>query len=575
MQSPPRVKPAQIPAHETADPVAIVGQRAQTLAVTRWRIQLLVLAIVLGFLVIALRLWSLGSAEVNSHARGNALNAALASRPVVYDRNGIIMAIDIRVPSLFAEPRRIVDVEEAAQAVQTVLPQLELAWLRKRLSGDSGFAWIARELTPKIQTDLMRLGIPGLDFVTETKRFYPAYRQAAHVMGAANIDNIGIAGIEHYIDQSRDVVLLQELGLARAANLEPVSLSLDMRVQNILHNQLADALIRYQAIAGAGAIIDVQSGEIIALVSLPDFDPNHPSQMLEAGRFNRVTAAKFEPASIFKPLTIAAALDAGAVTLHDHVDARTPVRFGRHSISDYYGKYRHLTVPEVLVHSSNIGTVRIAERLGAENFREFLTRIGMDVPPVIELPEVTAPVVPKAFSAVTAATVSFGHGLSVTPLQMLTATAALVNGGHLPTPTLIANAGDNTTEMKRVIKNYTSLQMRYLLRLNALDGSARRANKLAEGYRLGGKTGTAEKVVAGRYSSEKVTTFFSSAFPLDAPRYAMLIMIDEPKREQPGSGRTAAYNAGDVTGRVVQRIAPMLGIVPSKWTNVPSALFEG
>ena len=523
------------------------------------------------FAVIGVRLVLLGIADNQPRFDGRVLNATLASRPTISDRNGVPMAFDIRVPSLFAEPRRIIDVEEAAAAIKSVLPELDEGWLRARLDGEGGFAWIARELTPLQQIDLMRKGIPGLDFLSETRRVYPAFRQASHVLGAVNVDNAGIAGIEAHIDQLYGLDVLHDTGLGRGAALEPVVLSIDMRVQNILHWELGEALDRYQAVAAAGTVIDVHTGEVVGLVSLPDFDPNRPATMLKEGRFNRITAGKFEPASIFKPITVAGALDSGVVTLTDQVDASSPVRFGKHSISDYYGKNRRLSIAEVLTYSSNIGTVRIAERIGPTEFRAFLGRMGFDTVSPIELPERTASVIPASLSEVALATVSFGHGLSVTPIQMLTATAALVNGGYLVRPTLLKRNNDAEIARQQVISETTSIKMRYLLRLNALQGSARRANTLAQGYRLGGKTGTAEKVVAGRYSSEKVTTFFSSVFPLDAPRYAMVVMVDEPQREKPGTGRTAAYNAGDISGRIIQRIAPMLGVLPAEWNNIPES----
>jgi cell division protein FtsI (penicillin-binding protein 3) len=552
--------------------IIMPGLRKENLDVTRRRLLVAVWTIVLGFGLVVGRLIWFGSLEAPPRIDGRVLNATLASRPAIFDRHGVPMALDIRVPSLFAEPRSIIDVEEAVEAITSVLPHLEAEWLRNKLDGQSGFAWIARELTPQLEKEIMHKGIPGLDFLVETRRFYPAFRQASHVLGAVNIDNSGIAGIESYIDDTYDLDLLHAIGLARDATMEPVRLSIDMRVQNVLHGELEDALVRYQAVAAAGALVDVHTGEVIAMVSLPDFDPNQPSSMLAEGRFNRITAGKFEPASIFKPVTIAGALDTGAITLTDSVDARTPVRFGRFSISDYYGKHRMLSVPEVLTYSSNIGTVRIAQAMGTDTFRDFLGRMGFDAVPKIELPEVTAPVVPKRLSEVAAATVSFGHGLSVAPIQMLTATASLVNGGHLIEPTLLKQDGARGfNASSRVLSERTSLQMRYLLRLNALQGSARRANALADGFRLGGKTGTAEKVVGGRYSNDVVTTFFSSAFPLDAPRFAMLIMVDEPKPESPGSGKTAAYNAGDMSGRIIARVAPMLGVLPFKWGNLPVA----
>lgn len=559
----------------TETQIVLKGVRTGNLGVSGKRLSIATWAILACFAVIGVRLVVLGTADDQPRFDGRVLNATLASRPVINDRNGVPMALDIRVPSLFAEPRRIIDVTEATAAIRSVLPELEETWLRARLDGDAGFAWIARELSPIQQSELMRKGIPGLDFLSETRRVYPAFQQASHVLGAVNVDNAGIAGIEAHVDQLYGLDVLHSTGLGRDTALDPLALSVDMRIQNVLHKELGDALERYQAVAAAGTVIDVHTGEVIGLVSLPDFDPNRPATMLEEGRFNRITAGKFEPASIFKPITIAGALDAGVVTISDQVDARTPVRFGRHSISDYYGKYRHLSVAEVLTYSSNIGTVRIAEKIGPTEFRAFLSRMGFDSVPGIELPEKTASVVPAKLSEVASATVSFGHGLSVTPLQMLTGTAALVNGGYLVRPTLLKSEPDAEVVRQQVISAATSMKMRYLLRLNALQGSARRADALAQGYRLGGKTGTAEKVVAGRYSSEKVTTFFSSVFPLDAPRYAMVVMVDEPQPEKPGTGRTAAYNAGDISGRIIQRIAPMLGVLPAEWENIPAHALQG
>ena len=285
--------------------------------------------------------------------------------------------------------------------------------------------------------------------------------------------------------------------------------------------------------------------------------------MLEEGRFNRLTAAKFEVGSIFKPITFAAALDAGAVQITDSIDARFGVRFGRYTIEDFHGKYRMLSVSEVFRYSSNIGTIRIMQAMGKENFRAFLTRMGLDGAPEIELPEVTRSSIPASFSEVGAATASFGHGLSVTPLQMLTATAALLNGGHLMDATLFPRTEQEALAgSTQVISQQTSDYIRYLMRMNGVVGSGSTGNRIAEGYRWGGKTGTAEKVVDGRYSSSLVTAFFSSAFPLDDPRYALIIFVDEPKAENAQSGRTAGWNAGQMSARIVKRIAPMLGIQP-------------
>jgi cell division protein FtsI (penicillin-binding protein 3) len=475
------------------------------------------------------------------------------------------MAVDIRVPSLYAEPRRIIDVEEAVRKIRTVLPDLDESWLRNRLTGDKGFVWLQRELSPTVQDRIMRLGIPGVEFLTESKRFYPGMSEASHILGSTNIDNQGIAGIERQMD-GEDIALLQELGLARGNALAPVELSVDMRVQHVMHEQLIDAMTRYQAIAAAGVMMNVRTGEVLALASVPDFNPNEPASALVKDSFNRVTAGIFEPGSIFKTVTMAGALDSGAVTINDQFDARGGVRFGRFTIDDFHGKNRILGLPEVFKYSSNVGTIRVMQAMGKDAYRAFLTTMGFDKRVPFELPEMRLPSIPKDFSEVGAATASFGHGLSVSPLHMITAYAAFVNGGNYIAPTLYRRDLNTAQALyRRVISEQTSESIRYLMRLNAIGqgGSGSYMNKEALGYRVGGKTGTAEKVVDGRYSSSKVTNFFGSAFPMENPQYAMIIMVDEPKRENERMGTTAGFNAGMVTGRIVQRVAPMLGIAPN------------
>ena len=569
-------------ADDFAPTISIEGARKARGNLTQARIRWMVLAMVLGFGLVGARLVQLGMVETDSTIEGQARDVITATRPPILDRNGLEMAVDIRVPSLFAEPRRIIDVEEAVQKLRTVLPELDEAWLRTRLTGDKGFVWVQRELSPLIQDRVMRLGIPGIDFITESKRFYPGMNEASHILGSTNIDNQGIAGIERHMD-GEDVALLQDLGLARGNALAPVELSVDMRVQHIMHEQLVDAMTRYQAIAAAGVMMDIHTGEIIALASVPDFDPNDAKTALVEDSFNRITAGIFEPGSIFKTVTMAGSIDAGAVRLTDQFDARFGVRFGRFTIDDFHGKHRILSLPEVYKYSSNIGTIRVMQALGKDNFRAFLSTMGFDARVPFELPEMRLPTVPKDFSEVGAATAAFGHGLSVSPLHMVAAYSAFVNGGNYIAPTLYRRTVEQAEPLyRRVVQPSTSEAIRYLMRLNAIGsgGSGSQMNKLALGFRVGGKTGTAEKVVDGRYSSSKVTNFFGSAFPLDDPRYAMIIMVDEPKAENAQTGTTAGWNAGMLTGRIVQRVAPMLGIAPEfspliDDTLVPAALRNG
>lgn len=549
-------------AEDFAPTIALDGSRKVRGSLTQARISWVILALLIGFVVVCARLIQLGMVVPDQSIEGQARDVITATRPPILDRNGLEMAVDIRVPSLYAEPRRIIDVEEAVGKLLTVLPNVDPKWLRERLSGDRGFVWIQRELSPALQDKIMRLGLPGVDFITESKRFYPGMREASHILGSVNIDNQGIAGIEKHIDQD-SVALLQDIGLARGNDLAPVQLSIDMRVQHVMYAELQDALVRYQAIASAGVMLDIYTGEVLGLASLPDFDPNDPKSALIKDSFNRITAGIYELGSTFKTVTMAAALDSGKVKLTDSFDARYGVKFGRYTITDFHGQNRILSVPEIYKYSSNVGTIHVMQTLGKDAFRAFLSRIGFDTRVPFELPEMRNPSVAKQFSDIAAATAAFGHGLSISPLHMAAAMAAFTNGGNYIAPTLYKRSVEDAEKSYvRVIQPQTSDWIRYLMRLNALEGSGTYMNKESLGYRVGGKTGTAEKVIDGRYSATKDFNVFASAFPMDNPRYAMVILVDEPKAENAHMGRTAGFNAGMVTGRIVQRVAPMLGIAP-------------
>ncbi|MDR3470425.1 MAG: penicillin-binding protein 2 [Devosia sp.] len=550
-------------------PIALTGARKLRGDLTKTRIRWVVAGLVGIFCIVGGRLIQLGTVVPDNTIEGQTRDAISASRPAILDRNGLEMAVDIRVPSLYAEPRRIIDVDEAVEKLRTVLPDLDAKWLRQKLSGDKGFVWIKRELTPELEDRIYQLGIPGLDFLTESKRFYPGGPEASHILGSVNVDNQGIGGVEQYMD-GQDLALLQSVGLARGQNLKPVQLSIDMRVQHVMREQLLDALDRYHAHAAAAVMLDVHTGEVIGLSSVPDFDPNDPSSMIAPYngepkmRFNRITAGKYELGSTFKTVTIAGALDSGAVKLTDRFDARFGVRFGRFTITDFHGQNRILTVPEVYKYSSNVGAIHIMQQWGKDNFRAFIHKIGFDDPLPIELPEKTGSNIPKKFADVTAATAAFGHGLAVTPLHMAAAMAAFVNDGIYEPPTIYMRTPEEAKALaKSFISPQTSLEIRELMRLNALEGSGTVMDRQAQGYRVGGKTGTAEKVEHGRYSTSKNFNVFASAFPLDDPKYAMVVIIDEPHREGPTTGDTAGWNAGQTTGRIVAGIAPMLGIAPN------------
>ena len=375
-----------------------------------------------------------------------------------------------------------------------------------------------------------------------------------------DVDNRGIAGLEKYID-GQGLKDLHAVGLGNERNMEPVRLSLDLRVQHVVRKELSLALERYKAIAGIGIVLDVKTGEVLGMSSLPDYNPNDPIQALDKTRMNRATAGVFEMGSVFKTFTTAMALDSGEVTLNDRFDVRKPIHISRQKIDDFHGKRRILSVPEVFIYSSNIGTAKMALKVGIKGHKQFLGRLGMLTRLSSELPELALPLLPRKWTQLGSMTISFGHGLSVTPMHTAVAAGALVNGGMLISPTFLARDDTATKNLGiRIVSTETSDAMRYLFRLNAEQGSGRKAE--VDGYLVGGKTGTAEKVINGRYSSDKRFNSFLAAFPMDDPQYVVLVVLDEPKPEEGKRYATAGWNTAPTTANIIRRIAPMLGVKP-------------
>ena len=483
-----------------------------------------------------------------------------AARPDIVDRNGEVLATDIKTASLFAEPRHIVDADEAIERLSTVLPEIDYEQTYNKLKSGAGFVWLQRQLTPRQQAEIMQLGIPGVGFRTETRRFYPAGSTTAYIVGLTNIDNQGISGLEKYID-GQGLADLQQSGLALPKDLAPVRLSVDLRVQHIVHDEITAAMERYKAIAAGAVVLNAKTGEVVAMASVPDFDPNNPILAQDKDRLNRMSAGLYEMGSTMKSFTTAMALDSGKATLTSTFDATRPITIGRQTIRDFHGKGRVLTLPEVFIYSSNIGSAREADIVGIEGHREFLHRLGILERMQTELPEVARPVEPKVWKKVHSITIAFGHGMTTTPLQTAVGAAALMNGGYLMNPTFLTRGVEEAmADARRVVNEKTSADMRYLYRLNAEKGSGRRAE--VPGYRVGGKTGTAEKVVNGRYVSGKRFNAFLAAFPMDDPQYIVLSVIDEPQPEKPGMGATAGLNAAPIVANIIRRSAAMLGVEP-------------
>ncbi|CAA6604271.1 Peptidoglycan synthase FtsI [Rhodospirillaceae bacterium LM-1] len=536
-------------------PVHLEGESKTAIETGRTRLLLGGLIFVFAFSVIGVRLVDVTVIDPENRVRPTVSQGPAElrmERADIVDRNGQILATSLPTVSLFAHPKDIRDAKAAALGIHRVLPELSEADLLAKLTSDKTFVYLKRNLTPKQHYEINRLGQPGLDFESSERRVYPQGPLAAHVVGLADLDNKGIAGVEKTFD-----------GELRQAG-EPLRLSIDLRVQESLRSELQTAIAKSSAIGATGMVMDVQTGELLAMVSLPDFDPNLPATQLPEAMFNRATLGTYEMGSTFKLFTAAASLDAGVANMGSTFDARAPIKISRFEIKDYHPMNKFLSIEEIIIHSSNIGAARMALDLGTAGQKAFLSRIGMLKPASsLELPEVGSPQVPQTWREINTMTISYGHGLSVTPVHLAMGVATLVNGGmHVP-PTLIRREPGEQIDASRVISAKTSESMRKLMRAVVEAGTGSKAG--TNGYEVGGKTGTAEKLsVHGGYAKKALLSSFIGAFPINNPRYVVLAMIDEPKGTKETFGfATGGWVAAPVVSRVVARIGPLLGVAPS------------
>jgi cell division protein FtsI (penicillin-binding protein 3) len=480
---------------------------------------------------------------------------AASQRAMITDRNGQILAISLPTVAVFADPRQIIDPADAAHRLKQVLPRLNEDDARTRLSDTNRqFVYLERQITPREQMAINNLGIPGIDFRPSEERHYPMGRTAAHILGGTDVDEHGVAGVERYFDHR----LFDDN--------TPLRLSIDVRVQAVVRDELAKAIDFFQAIGGCGIVMDVQTGEVLAMVSLPDYDANDYRKATDDQRFDRAVTGMYEPGSTFKLQTASMALDSGIVHIWDRFDAAHDIHIGRFTISDFEGKHRILYVPEVLAYSSNLGAARIGETVGGERQRAWLRGMGMFGRVGIELPEAGIPIVQpaSAWKEIVTMTVAFGHGISVSPLHVVRGTAAVATG-ILQRPTILALPAGDRPDGVPVMQAATSDTMRKLMRLVVTNGYGKQAE--VAGYYPGGKTGTAEKVGKHGYKRGFKENFnvaaFTSVFPMNAPRYAVYMMVDEPHGNKSTYGySTAGWVAAPAAGRVIARIAPMLGMLP-------------
>lgn len=520
------------------------------------------LVVVAAFASVGVQLIRL--AAKNDGSPGVAISTPIATgvaRPDFVDRHGRLLASDVEMPSLYADPLLIVDRDEAVEKLRTVFSDLDEPGLRETLGDRSRrFEWIRRGLSPRVAQRVHNLGLPGLAFRQELRRAYPAGRLAGHVLGGVNVDNRAVAGVEHYLDQEG---LVDPVVGAQSSTRPAVALALDLSVQHTLENELADAVKTYRAKGAAGVVLDVETGEVVASASLPRIDPAHPDATPRPEEIDRISAGTYELGSIFKLMTVAMALDSGAVTPETRIDVSHPLRVGRFEINDHHGGAGTLSVRDVFIKSSNVGAGQLALQAGAERQRTFLAALGLTERMRTEAGAVAGPLLPATWGEIETITIGFGHGLAVAPLQFAAAAAALVNGGEYIAPTFLKRPAGQTIARRRVIREQTSAMLREMMRANVYEqgGTGRRA--AVEGYAVGGKTGTAEIAVKGRYDRNAVIASFLGAFPIDKPRYLTLVMIFKPARTAASAGEiTASHTAAPVTRKLVSRIAPLLGVAP-------------
>jgi cell division protein FtsI (penicillin-binding protein 3) len=512
----------------------------------RLRVGMTILAI--AFVVVGLRLGEVAWSGVPESRPVHATEEAPV-RGEIFDRNGTMLATTVLVPSVWVNPADVRDPAKLAAQLGAVFPQLDPARLEQRIVDGKQrgrqFLWVRRHARPTRAEAAMRIGSPGLYIQHEQRRVYPQGRLTSHAVGYVNIDGRPQAGVERVSD--------------RTIRKRPVHLTLDLRVQHVLRDRLQAAMGRFQAVAAAGVVLEIGTGDVLAQVSLPDFDPNDVQDADDPGMLDLGTQGVFEMGSTFKTFTVAAALDAGQAQVDSHFDATEPIKIGRYTINDYHPEERWLRLSEVFVHSSNIGTVRVAEALGEENHWDYLERLGLLR--AIEAPGLRTahPRLPDAWGDVQRATVSYGHGIAVSPMHLAAAVAAVVGDGRFRPPHLLKS--EPSAPATGALRPSTVRQMRTLLRQVVQHGTAGLAD--IGNYEIGGKTGTAQKVVNGRYRRGARTNSFAAAFPMSAPRYVVVVLLDEPKAAPGTHGfATAGWNTAPLAGSVVASVAPILGVPP-------------
>ncbi len=557
--------------------VELVAFRRESLVLARWRVLWIALVFAAVAAAALLRIAYLGLAD-HGTTRTSLEEALLPPRGEITDRNGVPLARAFPAYALWYNPKALGESgsslvkspQEVAARLAAIFPELDEIDVAERLAvGKAGY--LRRRVLPEDANKVQAIGELALEMPRENDRHYPQGMLAAHILGHVTSDGEGKIGMEQ---------VLNERLSNPATRSTPTPLSIDIRVQGALEDELRRGMLAVNAMGAAGIVLDVDTGEVLALASLPEFDPNavrsedlilsdEAHKRGETPRaFNRVTNQVYELGSTFKPLTMAAAIDAGVVSDFGKQWNAMPVKVGRFTIKDLHPLGASLNVPQALIHSSNTVTARVADELGPERLRRTMMDLGMNERPYIELPARGFPLWPgKDWARLTNMTVSYGHGIAVTPLHLASAYAAMVNGGIWRPTTVHKLAAHEVPRGRRVFKASTSSRMRQLLRMITLYGTGRKAD--APGFRVGGKTGSAEKPGAGGYNRSSLVSTFAAVFPMDRPRYVVVAMLDEPRGTIASSfQRTAGYTAAPIVGKLVPRIGPLLGVRPDTSRDV-------
>jgi len=562
----PRPDAPNTPERKDEDPFVIgariEGSEKRAAASGRSRIGLCAGIFVCAYAVLGLRLADVAlmrGPAPDSLVETQAAAAAAAPRAEFVDRNGELLAANLPVVSLEVDGKYVWDAREAAEALATVLPDLDVEGLERKLNKKL-YVVVEKTLSPGRQKAVFELGVPGVRFRPHEMRLYPRGGAGAHVIGHVDADGRGVMGMERWLES--------------ADATGPVALSIDLRAQQAMEEELARSLARFQAQAGWGVALDVTTGEVIALASAPSFDPNRYGAAPADARRNRAAYDQYELGSALKTATVALALETGAAALTDTFDARKPLKIGGHTIRDFHPEKRPLTVAEIFMHSSNIGSAKMALEAGVEAHRKMIADLGLMARLETELPERGRPLTPDPWRDVNTATIAFGHGIAVTPLHLAAAVGALVNGGVYLQPTFLKNRGGAPAAGRRVVSERTSEQIRGLMRLVVAEGTGKRAE--VEGYWVGGKTATAEKPSARGYDRSRLISSFVGVFPGHEPKYLVLVSLDEPKGDAQTQGfATAGWTAAPLAGAVIGRLGPLLGVRPVRPPESEAVSAEG